>query len=356
MERRVSTASDMGARGLTRGVAQRAGEGADARRVKAAFIYGAVTNLVGAALSADTLGGKRSFLFGKGGGPGRDAFLGGTMTTREIALAWRLFEANWIPLAATGLALAFVLTATDFSLTPGSEAVSFGFVVVYAAFAYYNALAPRRCEPWVVFALGSMAQVVMATVIMTPMTYAAAALNLPLQDALLARLDQAMGLDWRSYLAFVNDHPLVGTALTIGYGMIRWPIFVIPVALALAGQYRRLQVFTLAFTLGLVVTTIISAFVPAIGTFYHLGLTAADYPNLNPVAYLEQLRDLPPVRDGTLRRLDLPALTGLVTFPSFHAASAILFAWALCRGAVPSPSITGGCFWRGGRSPPVFFF
>lgn len=251
------------------------------------------------------------------------------MTARETALAWRLFEANWIPIGAMCAALALVLAATDFSFTFGSAAFSFGFVAVYAAFAYYNAYMPHRRDPQVVFALGATAQIVLVTVVMTPMTYAAAATNLPLQDALLNRLDLWMGLDWRAYLAFVNDHAAVRTALSIGYGMIRWPIFVIPVALALAGQYRRMQEFTLAFSLALIATTIVSALVPAIGTFHHLGLAPADYPGLDPAAYLEQLRDLPPVRDGSLRRLDLLALTGLVTFPSFHAASAALFAWAL---------------------------
>src|SRR5439155_17310083 len=32
--------------------------------------------------------------------------------------------------------------------------------------------------------------------------------------------------------------------------------------------------------------------------------------------------------EGTLRRLDLLGLAGIVTFPSFHAASAVLYAWA----------------------------
>src|SRR5262249_53845181 len=45
--------------------------------------------------------------------------------------------------------------------------------------------------------------------------------------------------------------------------------------------------------------------------------------------YLDQLRDLPPTRDGTLRHLELLNLGGIVTFPSFHAASALLYAWAL---------------------------
>lgn len=251
------------------------------------------------------------------------------MTTREAAFAWRLFEANWIPIGVMCAALALVLLTTDFSFTLGGTAFSFAFVGVYGGFAYYNAHAPHRGDPRVMFALGATAQIVLITVVMTPLTYAAAALNFPLQDAWLDNLDRAMGLDWGAYLAFVNDHELARIVLTIGYGMIRWPIFIIPVALVLVRDYRRLQEFTMAFALALIATTIVSALVPAIGTFYHLHLTAADYPNIEPLAYLEQLRDLPPVRDGSLRRLDLLALTGLVTFPSFHAASAVLYLWAL---------------------------
>jgi membrane-associated phospholipid phosphatase len=38
---------------------------------------------------------------------------------------------------------------------------------------------------------------------------------------------------------------------------------------------------------------------------------------------------VPPTRDGALRHLELLGLGGIVTFPSFHATSAVLFAWAL---------------------------
>ncbi len=51
--------------------------------------------------------------------------------------------------------------------------------------------------------------------------------------------------------------------------------------------------------------------------------------NLDAQAYLDQVRDLAPVRDGVLRHLDLFGLAGIVTFPSFHAASALLYGWAL---------------------------
>jgi len=110
--------------------------------------------------------------------------------------------------------------------------------------------------------------------------------------------------------------------------MIQWPIFFIPVVLAAADRYQRLQEFVLAFTLALAVTVVISTFVPAIGVFYHLGLDVTDFPNINGGAYLGQLRDLPLVRDGSLRHLELFGLDGLITFPSFHAASAALYAWA----------------------------
>jgi membrane-associated phospholipid phosphatase len=81
--------------------------------------------------------------------------------------------------------------------------------------------------------------------------------------------------------------------------------------------------------IALVVTTVISALVPAIGAFYGFGISIADYPVFNPGAFESALHDIPRVRDGSLRVLDLGAITGIVTFPSFHAASAALYLWAL---------------------------
>jgi membrane-associated phospholipid phosphatase len=77
------------------------------------------------------------------------------------------------------------------------------------------------------------------------------------------------------------------------------------------------------------VTTILSALVPAIGVYHQIGLDPASLTHIDPRAYLDQLRDLPPTREGTLRHLELLGLGGIVTFPSFHAASAILYLWAL---------------------------
>jgi hypothetical protein len=57
-------------------------------------------------------------------------------------------------------------------------------------------------------------------------------------------------------------------------------------------------------------------------------LTASDVPNIEPQGYYDILRDATLVRDGSLHGLDLLKLVGVLTFPSFHAASARLYTWA----------------------------
>ena len=195
-------------------------------------------------------------------------------------------------------ALALSVAFTAFSIDLRGLLVSLGFVAVYAGFAHANAGSARRRDPQVMFVLGATAQVVLVTVVMSPLTYVAAAANFPLQDANLLAIDRALGLDWAGYVRFVNDHPLLATWLSYGYTMIRWPIFAIPVVLAAAHRYRRIQEFTLAFALALIVTTIVSALVPAIGVYQQIGLDPATLANLEPRAYLDQVRDLEPVRRG----------------------------------------------------------
>jgi len=247
----------------------------------------------------------------------------------EVEAAWRLLKLNWALCAAITAVLVLSLLVTDLSLALPGVAVAIGYVGVYGGFAHANAVSPQRRDPQVMFVLGGLAQTGLIAAVMTPLTYVAAATNLPLQDANLLAIDRALGLDWAAYVRFVNDHPVLAAWLGYGYNMIRWQVFAVPVVLAAKGLYRRIAEFTFAFGLALIATTIIAALVPAIGVYQEIGLDPASLPNLEAGAYLEQLRDLPPTRDGTLRHLDLLGLAGIVTFPSFHAASAVLYSWAL---------------------------
>ena len=248
--------------------------------------------------------------------------------TPEAEAAWRLLLLNWLLTAGMIAALGLSLAVTNFSLVPSSLVVTFGFVAAYGGFAYANARSQSRRDPQVMFVLGATAQIVLIIAIMTPLTYVAASTNLPLQDENLLFIDRMLGLDWLAYASFVNDHPQLASWLSYGYSMIRWPIFAIPVVLAAKGHYQRIVEFTFAFGVALIVTTVVSALVPAIGVYQQIGLDPTHLSNLNPQAYLQQLRDLPLTRDGVLRQLDLSSLAGIVTFPSFHAASGILYLWA----------------------------
>lgn len=247
----------------------------------------------------------------------------------EVDIAWRFFLLNWLVIGAMGVTLALSLAATNFSVDLLGLAVAVGYVGLYGGFAHANALSPARRDPQVMFVLGGTAQIVLITAIMAPLTYVAAATALPMQDASLLAADRALGFNWEGYVRFVDAHPDLASWLDCGYRMIRWPIFAIPVVLAAQRRYRRIEEFTLAFGAALAVTTIVSALVPAIGVYHQIGLDPSSLKNIDARAYLDQLRDLPPTREGTLRHLALLGLAGIVTFPSFHAASAVLYGWAL---------------------------
>ncbi|HZL40958.1 MAG TPA: phosphatase PAP2 family protein [Pseudolabrys sp.] len=249
------------------------------------------------------------------------------MSHIEESAGWRLFGANWMMLSIMTVMLAAGMALTGFSIAPASALKPVVIISAYAGYTFYKQSYARNGDPRVAFILGSTGQLLLIPVLMTPLTYIAAAANLPMQDVALNALDRALGLDWMAYFNFVYDRHALMFATVLAYSMIGWPVFGVPIALGWTGRYRRMQQFTLAFGIALVATTVISTLVPAMGT-YELFNYTPDPKIFTPGAYLEQLRDLPMVRNGALRVIDFGALTGIVTFPSFHAAAAVLYLWA----------------------------
>ncbi len=251
------------------------------------------------------------------------------MARMASAAAWRLLGLNCILIAVLAVVLTVALAATDFWLKLESATTPLAIATLYGGMAYRNFVTPRLRDTRVVFTFASTAQLVLIVALLTPLTYVAASVDLPLQDGHLAMLDRAFGLDWPGYCAFFNARPWLFHYLSLGYRLIAWPILGLPVILGMSGQYERLQQFTLAFTLALIVTTVASTLVPAEGAFFGNHVAVDAFSHITPGGYLDQIRDFPAVRDGALRALDLPHLVGIITFPSFHAVSAVLFIWGL---------------------------
>jgi PAP2 superfamily len=249
------------------------------------------------------------------------------MSQSEELGGWRLFRCNWMMLIIMTVMLAAGMALTGFSIAPASALKPIVIISAYVGYTIYKHRYAQNSDSRVTFILGSTGQLLLIPVLMTPLTYIAASANLPMQDVALNAIDRALGLDWMAYFNFVYDRHALMFATVLAYSMIGWPVFGVPIALGWTRRYRRMREFTLAFGIALVATTVISTLVPAMGTYALFNYTP-DPKIFTPGAYLEQLRDLPLVRDGSLRIIDFDTLTGIITFPSFHSAAAALYLWA----------------------------
>jgi membrane-associated phospholipid phosphatase len=252
------------------------------------------------------------------------------MVNSNACIAWRLFHLNWIPIVAMGGVLLFGVALWGFSFEPVALAIPLGIAAALALTVYLYAFAKAdQADPKLIFSLGAISQLFFVVIIMGPLTYVTGVANWPLQDHTLLAIDRALGMDPEMIARFVNDHDWLGALLLRAYGLIKLMLLAVPVALTLTMRLVRLQVFVFAFSVALIITVVISTFVPAIGTYYGLDIAPSQFTSLDGSLYQAQLRDIVALRDGSLRHLEMFKLTGIVSFPSFHAASAVLYLWAL---------------------------
>ena len=190
------------------------------------------------------------------------------MVNSNAFTAWRLFQLNWIPIAAMGLVVLIGGALFGFTIAPVGLGITLGIVIVFALIAYLYASAKGdQADPKLIFPLGAISQLLLIATIMGPLTYVASVTNWPLQDRALLAIDRAIGMDPEVIARYVNDHDWLGGLLVRSYTLIKIILVAIPLVLALTSRFVRLQVFVLAFSLTLIMTLLISTFTPAIGTY-----------------------------------------------------------------------------------------
>lgn len=185
----------------------------------------------------------------------------------------------------------------------------------------------RRKSPEIPAMLVALSQAWLFAALGATLSYMLAARGGPLWDSSLFAADRALGLDWRSYLAFVDSRPWLADPLSRSYRSLIPQLIVLVVALSFLGRLHAMRIVICASILTGLVTIILSGFVPAVGYFVFLSLGPADYPNLEPAAAFVHMRDFEALRAGSLRTLTLPDMQGIVTFPSYHAALAAIYCW-----------------------------
>jgi membrane-associated phospholipid phosphatase len=239
----------------------------------------------------------------------------------------RLDGIIWATVAAVAVLVLVSTVLSDFQLVwrsflaPGATAG----VLLAGNWFYQN----RRPDPRLAGALGSTAQLIAFAAVGAPLSYIGASLGLPLHDHWFDAADRAMGFDWTGLLAWMDAHAVIHPLFREIYMSLMPQTVVVILALAWAGRLASLRIFMLAFILAALVTIAVAAVLPAQGVWGLLRLRAANYPDIVPVTRDLHLPIFLGLRDGSYRLLMASGADGIITFPSLHAALALILAAAL---------------------------
>lgn len=149
----------------------------------------------------------------------------------------------------------------------------------------------------------------------------------PRIDGLLASADRMLGIDWPALMAFMNDYPRIDAMLQLCYGSVMPQIAMLIIALSFTGQCERVYRLCLSIAVGAMLTVFFWTAFPSFGAFsvYDLPPQVAAHLNLALDGhYADDLKALLAHGPGFISPT---SAKGLVGFPSFHGALAMLVAW-----------------------------
>ena len=176
-----------------------------------------------------------------------------------------------------------------------------------------------------------VAEIVAALLILSPSivvsTYLAMRVSLPLADAMLAGWDAQLHVDWQAFVRGVDAAPGLAGLLGWSYTSFAFQLFALPLAIALLGHARRAYISVICYGLIGFVSALISVWFPAVGTYAHYDFDPSQLSSINAYfgfAFLDQFNA---VRNDPDFVLSLAQAAGIVTFPSVHAAVAVLCVW-----------------------------
>ncbi len=149
----------------------------------------------------------------------------------------------------------------------------------------------------------------------------------PRIDAPLAALDRALGVNWPAMMAVIAQHPLLNAMLQLGYISVLPQVALLVAALGWHGKHERIYSFCLALSAGAGISIAMWTLAPSFGAFsvYDLPAGVANHMALALDAhYAQDLVALLAHGPGHIAPTDAK---GLIGFPSYHAAMALLVVW-----------------------------
>jgi membrane-associated phospholipid phosphatase len=251
-------------------------------------------------------------------------------------------RALWIGLAAIAFLDALLMIAGGFRLMGWGAAAILAATGAGAALGFvYSAVRPD--ERLAALGFGG-AYLIAYTLAAAILSYLGTSLGRPLLDAEFARLDAALGLDWLTMLELTNAWPPIGKLLRAAYAASMPQLLLVFLALATSRQIERLADFLLLFTATSLAVVVTASLLPSAGAFVHFDPPATLRGVVGQDAGIWHLQHFEALRSGAMRTIDPGSIEGLVTFPSFHTALAVITAWALWRTrwlALPALALNG---------------
>jgi len=231
----------------------------------------------------------------------------------------RLDDVIWALVAAVTAVVLIVSAAGGFHIVLWSYAVPACTALALLLGAYFYRV--HRTDLKLASTLESTAQLVVFAAVAAPLSYLAASTPLPLQDTFFDAMDHALGFNWKELLALMNRWPGFLIFMRVIYLSLTVQMTAVVLLLGLTGRLPWLRVYMLAFIFAAVLTISLSALLPAEGVWLHYGLKAD--PAAMPVSHTSWPVFLG-LRDGSYRLLMAVGSEGIITFPSLHAALAVI--------------------------------
>jgi membrane-associated phospholipid phosphatase len=158
-------------------------------------------------------------------------------------------------------------------------------------------------------------------------SYVGAAADLPLRDPDIIWVDRHLGFDWLQIMIGLDHWPHLLTVLNGAYATFTAQLIGAAFVLLMAGRTRELDRFFVIFACASIIAEALSVLVPTLGPISALA-SEARFTNL-PTLGRTTAEIVLALRTKTLASIDFEAVNGIISFPSVHAAVAIIVPYAL---------------------------
>jgi len=155
------------------------------------------------------------------------------------------------------------------------------------------------------------------TTAISVLIYAVTSLAFPVADPWLQGFDRLVGFSPQAIVQWTREHPAINHWSTWVYLFIVPETMLTILAIAFCNQRILLEQFVCQFMLGTGICAVTGCFFPAAGPAYNHGIEPAEWQ----LPYLDHFLRL---RSGEPFLFSWQGTEGLVTFPSFHTAWAIM--------------------------------